>query len=429
MKKKALILVTVLLLLFTTGVGVFASSNKLSYGLDVIANDMEIAKSGTLGREVSFKAEDFEEALGVNKIASITILTLPEGECGELRLSGIPVMKNQIISRKSIEKLKFIPTGENGFETSFVAGSVSTSQPLAIKCKITIANADGSAPEVEDAEKLEGVETIEGVACYSYLAKGGAPEDVMRYRIISYPENGTIKLIDASGGYYCYKPIEGFTGKDSFTYIVTDEFGKNPKEMTVEIDVRESLTDIKYFDMDENSAHLAAMILAERGILTADTVCGVSYFNPEGKVRRDEFLAMVMKAAGVEVEYNPKAKTAFADDSSIPEHLKSYIAYAEEKGYVTGMKLKGDTVFSPATNITTAQAALMIYNILEMEPTGECEVFADGDSIPDWAKEALATTASAGIIDTNSYNGHSSAITRAEAAQMLLSVLEYCEKQ
>ncbi len=432
MKKKALTLSTIVLILVFSSLFAFASANKLTYGLDVIAYDMEIAKTGPAGSEISFTAKDFENALGVSKIASITVLTLPEKESGELRLSGVPVMKNQIISRDSIEKLTFVPALENGFETSFVIGSVSTSQPLAVKCKITIANADGSAPEAFAPDESEMTEAIEGVVCYSYLTNGdgtNAKKEDTRYRIVSYPENGTLRLLDNADGYYCYTPVDGFTGSDVFTYVVTDKYGKNPKQSTVEIKVRSCLSDIEYFDMKGNTAHQAAMILAEKGIMAGETVCGVSYFEPEGGVRRDEFLAMVIKAAGIDVPYDSKAETTFADDSSIPDHLKSYVAYAEKEGYVNGVQGSMGNVFIPAGKITTAEAALMIYNVVGMEPSGESEVFADSAAIPDWAKEALASTANAGIIDTGSYSGYASTVTRAQAAQMLVKVIELCEQK
>lgn len=426
MKKKVLILITVLMLLIFSGVSVFASSGRVTYGLDVIAHDMEIAKTGSAGRVISFNAEDFEEALGVSKITSITVLTLPDSECGELRLSGVPVMKNQIISRSSIEKLTFVPADENGFETSFVVGSVSSSQPLAIKCRITVTNPDGSAPEASAPGEWNGPMTVEGVACYSYLTESSADESEIRYRIVSYPENGTLKLLDSTKGYYCYKPVEGFTGRDSFTYVMTDVFGQNPEKVTVEIEVRDCLSDIKYFDMDDSTAHLAAMILAERGIMAGESVCGVSYFNPEGSLRRDEFLAMVMKAAGIDVEYDHKAKTTFRDDDSIAEHLKSYVAYAEEQGYLNGMIEEGN-VFDPDESITAAQASLMILNVLGIEST-EPPSAGDSADVSKRTDEAIATMASIGLLDAGSYGDFDVTITRAEAAEMLVKVIEMCSK-
>ena len=425
MKSKVISFIALLICLPTlTGISVSASSkpagmsiSRLSYGVDVISQGIEMKKSVKAGECLGFNPKDFEDALGLDKLSSITVLSLPDDSLGKLTLSGVSVMKNQIIARESIYRLKFDSCKGKGGECSFVVGAMNDGSPLTLKCVISVE----CGGENSGKENLS-VSTIEEISCYSNLSANGA-DDVYCYIVTAYPEKGTLDMIDAHSGHYRYTPIEGFTGEDSFEYIAVGTSGQRSEPVTVDINVRKNDTGVFYCDMKDEKAHLAAMILAERGIMVGRTVCGVGYFEPDEGVRRDEFLAMAMNMAGVTLGYDPDAKTTFADDQSIPSYLKSYVSYAEDAGYINGVYSPDGNKFSPAKGITAAEASVMMYNVLGLTPGGEAEeVFADNGSVPVWAVEAMAAMVSRGVIPLSAAGVYSEPITRAQAAEMLVAM-------
>ena len=427
MKRKTIMFVSAVLLAASLcGIFVFAddrASGRLSYGIDVIAGSINFEKSVDAGRELSFTAEDFETVLGTDKLSGITILSLPDAEIGKLTLADIAVMKNQVISAENIGKLKFVPLTESENECSFVFGCVSAAQPIAVTCSIKVTIPEGYVPSSAPTDALTVfVDTMQEIPCYTYLRESGTKGDHYGYRIVSYPQNGTLELINRYEGYCRYTPVDGFTGTDSFTYAEYDTNGRESENVTVKISVVKRGTDICYCDMKDDPAWLAAMKLAEKGIMVGKTVCNVAYFDPDGTVRRDEFLAMAMNVCGISLGYDGSAVTAFADDARIPAYLKSYVSYALDNGYINGIYSQNGNVFNASAPISVAEASVMMYNVLGVEPRGEKAVFADGDEIPDWAEQAMATMADLEVIGLTEYAGYDKSLTRAEAAKMLVAL-------
>jgi len=429
MKRKItsfLLLASVLFSMCVTCVS--ASAVKVSYGIDVITNSLELKKSVNAGETLNFSAEDFSEFTGSESVSSITVLTLPDAGCGTLALSGIPVMKNQIISLNNIDKLSFVPSAEQESECTFVFGVMSESQPLEFTCRICLTVPEGYIPSsgVIEEESVS-VSTIADIPMYNRLVSSDGGETRV-YRITSYPEHGTLNMLDSSTGYFRYTPVEGFVGEDRFDYVSVDPRGRESTVTHVTVSVEKCTVDICYCDMDGEPSLLAAMRMAEKGIMVGKTVCNVAYFDPDGSVRRDEFLAMAMNIAGINLGISPDASTGFDDNGSIPTYLRGYVAYALDNGYISGVFSSGRNLFSPASAVKVDEAAVMIYNILGISPSGEREVFADGESIPDWACEAMTTLADAGILGTVGYVAYDRPLTRAQAAEMLLAMSAFIEQ-
>ena len=175
MKSKVISILTLFLcLLIMTGTGVAASSrtpemsvSRLSYGIDVISEGIEMQKSVKAGECLGFTPKDFEDALGLDKLSSITILTLPDQTAGKLTLSGVSVMKNQIIACDSIYRLKFDACKGAGGECSFTVGAMSGETPVTLRCVVTVECEDD--PEQSSGRKNLSVSTIEEISCYARL--------------------------------------------------------------------------------------------------------------------------------------------------------------------------------------------------------------------------------------------------------------------
>lgn len=394
---------------------------RVSPALDVLATDLTLTKTGLVAHEIVFSPLDFESMLGVGRLSSITVLTLPDPAVGVLYLETTPVMKNQVISRESLSALKFVPVTDAEGDCSFVFGTVSTSQPLALSCVLRLSNGLNFAPEATE-KGGQALATLSGIPVWGELAATDPEGDGISYRITDYPVKGTLRMTDRSDGIFCYTPVDGYVGEDRFSYVAVDEYGNASEEVTVHLEVEENTTNISYCDMSGNPALLPAMKLAQNGVMIGETIGAMAYFCPEQTVTRAEFLAMTLCSAGVDVPTKGDA-TAFVDDGEIPDHLRRFVSYAKKMGYISGDTSDGTGRFEPNRAITYAEAAVMLKNVLNLTASGTHSVFAEEDSLPAWAESAVWAVAEAGLFPNGTFAADS-VVNRADAAVMLAGVLE-----
>ena len=151
-----------------------------------------------------------------------------------------------------------------------------------------------------------------------------------------------------------------------------------------------------YADMDGDGAQFEAMWLRSTGLLQGDRVAGKFCFRPEEPVSRGEFLAMTMELAGVRPTEDD-AECTFADADSAPEWMRPYLACALRRGIVRGIRCGSRLCFCPDAPVTQAQAAVIAQRLLGLEGGGEHAVFAAGDAVPAWAREAVDALSQAGV--------------------------------
>ncbi len=145
-------------------------------------------------------------------------------------------------------------------------------------------------------------------------------------------------------------------------------------------------------------------------------------FNPDGKVTRAEFAAMVVRALGL-----PEAPDA-ATFSDVPAGAwyAGVVGAAAKAGVVTGM---GDGTFRPNDRISREQMAVMVARALKaagksVSPERVSAIlagFSDRGRISAWAREGVAAAADAGVVKglPNGSFAPKAEATRAEAAAML----------
>ena len=236
-----------------------------------------------------------------------------------------------------------------------------------------------------------------------------------------------MRLTDAENGIYVYTPAQDYVGTDSFSYVARDQYGNYSASANVKLRVAVSGTSVVYADMMDSRAHNAALSLTEAGIMSGSQVGNQYYFDPDGSVSRVEFLVMAMHAAGIE-NLPSCDQTVFYDDAEIPDSMRGYVAAAYEMKYVSGSLADGKLCFSPHEEITRAQAAVILSNIV-----GACDVavmptFADQSEIPVWAREAIYSLNAAGILnETDGYISPSCKLTREQTAEMLAAVMSYVQ--
>lgn len=141
-------------------------------------------------------------------------------------------------------------------------------------------------------------------------------------------------------------------------------------------------------------------------------------FKPNNNVTREEFVKMIIGAAGL---LSSSAQCEFADVAN-DAWFYSYVASGFEKGIISGVT---DTEFGIGRNITRQDVAVIaarILTYLEAEIPELTEVtLTDIDTVSDYAQESVKLLNGIGIIggfDDGSFMPHN-ALTRAEAAAII----------
>ena len=153
---------------------------------------------------------------------------------------------------------------------------------------------------------------------------------------------------------------------------------------------------------------------------------GDGSFAPDRAVTREEFLKMVLQAAGISAK--DAGEVTFRDVDAGAWYY-SYVATAYQLGIITGMS---EEEFGIGQQITRADMAVIIkrvldYNKIEMAKTVTPFVFADFDTIPQYAEESVDALVRAGLMNgvgNNEFAGAASA-TRAESAVAIYRIYNY----
>lgn len=140
-----------------------------------------------------------------------------------------------------------------------------------------------------------------------------------------------------------------------------------------------------YQDLAGDTLAYTAMWLKDRGVYTGKRIAGNLCFEPEGTLTRGEFLVMAMKLLGAEPE-SARLTSGFADESKTPAWMRPYIVSAFKSGMVSGVTSPDGMVFRPSSNLTRAEAAVMLQNILDLPQSQEAAVFSEDCAVPVWAQ-------------------------------------------
>ena len=272
---------------------------------------------------------------------------------------------------------------------------------------------------------VEGAPTVRDLSITTYreipysaqfLASDGEGED-LTFAVVDEPRKGTVSI---DGVNFTYTPKEGATGGDSFTYTATDSTGKVSLPATVTVTIQKTRSGVTYADTDAKSAY-AAQKMAEEGIFTGAKIGGQHYFEPERTVSRSEFLAMTMEMSGRNV--TAVTMTGFADDEAIPTWAKAYAAAGVADGIVQGSATAEGSAFRGEEAITISEAAAVLDRVLEIENVDLEVWYEDREDVPAWAAQAVGNMEAVSVLEAGSFGSGelSQAVTRADAAQMLLS--------
>jgi VCBS repeat-containing protein len=283
-------------------------------------------------------------------------------------------------------------------------GVVGTQTTLSLH----LGSSKNEAPTATDQQ----FETYKNIPLTESLTASDPENGTLTYAVVTEPKHGTVTLSD--DGTFTYTPKKNKVGKDSFTYTATDDQGQ-AAQATVSITIQKPADKATFTDMAGDPDQFVAMWLKEQGVYGGETLAGNLYFNPDETVTRGEFLVMVMDLLDISPETD-ELVSGFADESDTPSWMRPYIVSALRSGIVAGVHSADGLVFRPTAELTHAEAAVMVNNILGLEGDSAVSVFAADDDVPTWARSAVEALSQADILSTG---GDTTPMTRRECARLL----------
>ena len=402
-----------------TGADTVEPTNKISYGLDVLANESKTQMSGLTGMPLNFSADKFACAMNLSRVDSITVVSLPDEKIGRLFLGSRAVSVGDVISGDDISRFSYEENKSGiGKEASFRYRVNSSCYD--IECVIYMLDKVNASPTVEVASYASlNLLTYKGVSVSGVLAAHDPEGDGLVYEIVKYPSDGLLTLDDAARGIYTYAPDKSFTGDDDFVYVVKDQYGNYSSGIRVNIEVESPSVSVKYCDIEYADGYNYAIAMTELGVMNGERVGDNYYFRPDSEVSRVDFLVSAMKALGI-TSVPSAAVTPFSDDESIGAEQKGYVNVAYAKGDISGIKENGKTYLRPDDKITLSEAAVIVSNIIGYATPDIIPAFNDIDKLPGFAERAVISLYSLGIIECfDNALGADKTIDRGDMAKLL----------
>lgn len=401
MKKVALLSLLALLLLsltlpLTAGAVLTPAMEHLTEGATVI-------RTAAPGETICLTDADIQKALGVVSYPSLTIVALPSPTVGILRLAGARVAAGQTVSRTMVPYLTFTPATPFVTEASFTFRAGNLSGGAALTCLMRFDATDNHAPTLSSADTPVFWQTRRNVSVFGTLAGYDQDGDALEYLIMTYPRHGTLFVTGSATGDFRYTPTAGYTGTDTFTYIIRDEHGAYSAPATVRIQVDKKTMDLDFDGLDDTAGGFAAVMVAA-GIMDADATSAGLDFHGEACMTRAGFLVAAMKTLG----YAPDrqgAEILFDDRGEIPVVLRGYFSAAERAGYLVGEVKDGRLLCRPNDTVTVGEAYRLLARM-----TGEAST----------CTVAEASAALAKRMPLGSRSDTTAALTRIRAAELLL---------
>ncbi len=267
------------------------------------------------------------------------------------------------------------------------------------------------------------------------------PEEEMAQYCICSPicdENGTIYYKNDSGYLMAVRrkvssgTVSGGSsgGGGGRSETLEDEKTKPEENQKPETDVvapEETVdpetVEIKSFeDVKGHWAEEYIIELIKKGIVNGKTE---TEFAPDDKVTRAEFVSLLYRLSGDEVEFCQGFDDVKADD-----WYSNAVTWAVKEGITTGT---AENIFSPYENITREMAVVFVARYMEhkgINLESETEsVFEDEGNISFWATDAVYGVKNAGIISGKNENifAPKDNATRGETAKIILNLMNVVE--
>ena len=308
------------------------------------------------GTSYCFSPADFspEESL-----TGICITDLPKAE-GVLSLGARILQPGDILTAEQISQMTFSPVGTETDREVAVGYLPIYKNKVAEESSLTLSilGKEDKAPVAEDST----LETYKNLPATGKLKASDPEGQTMTYTVTRQPKRGTVEIKE--DGSFTYTPKKNKVGVDSFLYTATDPAGKVSREATVTLTILKPSDGKQYQDTIGKDCRFAAEWMRHTGIFSGEHLAEQSCFSPDREVTRGEFVTMLVKTLEIPVEEG-LVYTGYTDE--VPVWLQPYLAAAVRSGLTAG--LEHPEVFGAEDVITTAEAAVMVANGLDLQET------------------------------------------------------------
>lgn len=300
-------------------------------------------------------------------------------------------------------------------------------------CILTAISSTVAAVAVSDTateSQSKGIPVVQPIEAAAFteiaievsLSGTDADNDILLYQLTEAPRLGEVAI---EGATLYYMPGKK-TGTDKFSYTAVDAVGNTAKPATVSIKIQKNKGEVKtYVDLAGNACHYAALELSAAGIMRGEQIGDCSFFRPTQTVTRSEFILMVSKICGYEVE--PSATTTFLDDAGLSDWAKPYISTASQEGIVSGYPVdETNAVIRGENPITIGEACMILQNVLSAsEETAVYTMWQEHSVMETWDSQAVTTLSELEIIPTTlMYQDSSLPLMKQDVSVMLYNFMQ-----
>lgn len=400
MKKISLVYVTVFLFqMLLSPLCVFAQP--------LVVNDF--SKTTPKNTQLSFRADDFRENANPpegKKLESVRFNQLTNPAAGKLVIGGTAVTTNKTYGLDALNSLAFVPTadyeGEVIFTWTAIYGGAQSPYPGAVV--IVIGAGDKTPSIIGQEEKNE--ENVE--------------ENIGEKPILNSGKEKTPEPTEKNDN---QKPqLEKQENYDDISIVTEDLKNEENKQAG-------GLKPLRYEDMLSHWGAYSAGMLASRGYIIGEDYGNRFYFHPDETINRFEFILMVNAVFGVQPK-DSLADNPFSD-KDIPAHVMRTGIAAYEYQIISGNREKNGKIYlRPFNAITRAEAITILDYALQLDAYGVSETtFQDRKRVPEWAVQSVRNLEAYGVIqgyEDNTIRPNQN-ITRAQAAEMVWQVLKFLD--
>ena len=376
----------------------------------------EIAFYTVKGNEFEFNCDNIESRLGIPRgtLLGMTVTSLPESSKAGFSIGDDILNEFDTLTRDEINSLKL--TSVNNVEKIEIGFIPDCAQSIATVATISILDTYNNPPKVESGAFSTG----RNIPVMGKITAYDPDGDMVRIKVISKPEKGTITFDGLS---FEYKPYANSSGKDRFTFICEDKYGNISNESFIDVMIEDVKSNFSYADMNDNPSHYAAIKLSQKSIFTGQRIGGQYFLEPNIEVDRGEFLCMLISAAMLEKDLPPCVNTGLQNDSEIPLYLKPYVKLGIDKGIIKESK------FNYREIPTRAEAVVMVSRTAGMQDvTKHNPNISDIVQIPEWALSSYMNLSAYKMLDLHDGKAHpNDALTRAGAVDLIWQLWKYAD--
>lgn len=367
---------------------------------------------------LALSAQSFSES---EALEGVYVASVPSSLDASVTLGARTLRAGDVLDLDMLSQVRVMPAENRDSGCELVYFPIENGEVLPSRAlSLSILTGKNEAPICRDVK----LETYKNIANSGALAASDPENDTLTYQIVKQPKRGTLEL--SPDGTFTYTPAQNKVGKDIFTYTATDSAGNVSNTATVTVKIVKPSDKAMYQDLSGDSLAYTAMWLKDQGVYTGKRIAGNLCFEPEGTLTRGEFLVMAMKLLGAQPE-QARLTSGFADENQTPAWMRPYIVSAFKSGMVSGVTSPDGMIFRPDSNLTRAEAAVMLQNMLDLPQPKEAAAFSEDETVPVWAQASVSALSQAGIeipVTTSAEN-----LTRREAAELLYEVWTLCQSR